>query len=260
MDTWISNSKFFNFGKKMEKVPLPKIVFDVDLVIDFAKLKTHTLTHVTLCRKNLYGCIPGKMKENFHRIFPNIKDFSVLLDKIEIKVSPGLCFIDGVLGLEGEGPGASGKPIKSNVLIAGRVAGAVDIISSELMGFNPMDIYTNKYSEVKEKNIVVVGSGKDIKLRFEKPSTSVGSVFVWFSRLLPKSKIIADEDKCRKCGICVEKCPVKALRLDPYAKCIHKMCIKCLCCTEVCPYDAIHLHDSVVKKFIKKIVSFFRKI
>ena len=54
---------------KVGKVLLPKILFDVDLVINLAKMKTHSLTGVTLCIKNLYGCIPGRLKEEYHRKF-----------------------------------------------------------------------------------------------------------------------------------------------------------------------------------------------
>ncbi|MFC1666235.1 DUF362 domain-containing protein, partial [Nanoarchaeota archaeon] len=80
------------------------------------------------------------------------------------------------------------------------------------------------------------------------------------NKFLPKSKIIANENKCAKCGICVKKCPVKALSLKPYAICNHKICIKCLCCVEVCPHDAIHLKESKFKKFLSSIALKIRKI
>ena len=32
-------------------------------LLNFAKLKTHALAQTTLCVKNLYGCVPGKLKE-----------------------------------------------------------------------------------------------------------------------------------------------------------------------------------------------------
>jgi ferredoxin len=235
-------------------------LFKVDLIINFAKLKTHGLTQVTLCTKNLYGCIPGKLKEQLHRVYPDAKEFSILLNRIELQIKPGLCFIDGIIGLEGDGPGASGTPISSKVLIAGNHCGAVDIVATELMGFNPMSIYTNKNYNLKKENIKVVGSGKDVKLNFKKPSSSAISIFLWINKFLPKPKIIADEDKCVKCGICVKKCPVQALSLNPHAICNHKICIRCLCCVEVCPHNAIHLEESFFKKFLSLIASKIRKV
>ena len=264
-------AKVINFEKEPKKlfsldengaqrVSLPEILFKVDLVIDFAKLKTHGLTQVTLCTKNLYGCIPGKSKEQLHRVYPSAKEFSKLLNRIELQINPKLCFIDGIVGLEGEGPGASGIPIESKVLIAGTNCGAVDIIATEIMGFNPMSIYTNKNYNLKKEEIDVVGSGKDVKLNFKKPSSSAISMFLWLNKILPKPKIIADEKKCVKCGICVKKCPVGALSLKPYAVCNHKICIKCLCCVEVCPHDAIHLEEPGIKKFLSSIASRVRKV
>jgi uncharacterized protein (DUF362 family)/NAD-dependent dihydropyrimidine dehydrogenase PreA subunit len=243
-----------------QRVSLPKILFEVDLVIDFAKLKTHGLTQVTLCTKNLYGCVPGKLKEQLHRVYPGAKEFSILLSRIEMQIKPKLCFIDGVVGLEGEGPGASGMPISSKVLIAGTSCGAVDIIGTELMGFKPMSIYTNKNSGIKREDIGVVGSGKDVRLKFKRPSSSAISVFFWLNKIFPKPKIIADEKKCVRCGICVKKCPVHALSLSPYAVCNHNICIKCLCCVEVCPHDAIHLEEPALRKFLSSIASKVRKV
>lgn len=245
---------------KEQKISLPKILFKVDLVINFAKLKTHGLTNVTLCTKNLYGCIPGKLKEKLHKIYPGVKEFSILLNRIERQIKPGLCFIDGIVGLEGDGPGASGAPIQSNVLLAGKNCGPIDIIATEIMGFKPNSIYMNKNHNLKRSNIESVGDGKDIRLRFKKPSTYTIKIFFLLNKLLPKSKIIANEEKCIKCGICVKKCPVTALTLQPHAVCNHKTCIKCLCCVEVCPHDAIHLEDAKIKKLISSMVSKVRKV
>ena len=251
--------KLFSLGEN-QKISLPEILFKVDLVINFAKLKTHGLTNVTLCTKNLYGCVPGKLKEKLHVVYPGVKEFSVLLNRIEMQIKPGLCFIDGIVGLEGEGPGASGTPIQSKVLLAGKSCGPIDIIATELMGFKSNSIYTNKNHNIERSQIEVVGDGKDIKLKFKKPSTMALSMFLWLNKLLPKPKIISDPEKCVRCGICVKKCPVQALTLQPHAICNHKICIKCLCCVEVCPHDAIYLEYAKIKKMISSIVSKSRKV
>lgn len=262
-------AKIINFEKETkklfaleenQKISLPKILFNVDLVINFAKLKTHGLTHVTLCTKNLYGCIPGRLKEKLHKVYPGAKEFSALLNRLEMQIKPKLCLIDGIIGLEGEGPGASGIPINSGVLITGTSCGPTDIVATELMGFKPNSIYTNKNYKIKREEIQIIGDGKDIKLKFKKPSTAMLSMFLWINKILPKPKIIADPIKCVKCGICVKKCPVQALELKPHAVCNHKTCIKCLCCVEVCPHDAIHLEDAKIKKFLTGLTYKIRKV
>lgn len=60
-----------------------------------------------------------------------------------------------------------------------------------------------------------------------------------------KPRIIAD--RCRKCGVCVESCPVDGKALDfrkgrnnpPVYD--YRKCIRCFCCQEMCPHKAIEV-------------------
>lgn len=251
------NKELFDF-ESIKKVPLPKILFDMDLIINLAKLKTHTFTVVTLCVKNLYGCIPGKSKSLYHKILHSSKKFSKFLLELHEKIKPELNIIDGILGLEGFGPGASGKPIKSKVMVAGKNAIATDIIASELMGFEPSTLYVNKLSNIQKENIEVVG--EKIKLNFKKPPSALiftVPVFHFLNNIFPKPKIKFNHKKCSKCRLCEEKCPVKAINLSPFPKCDYGECIRCLCCIEICPNGAIYSEDHWTKKFVRKI---YRKL
>lgn len=237
----------------VKKVPLAKSLFDVDLIINMPKLKTHCLMQTTLCVKNLYGCIPGNLKAIYHKTIPNNQKFGKFLLAIEEKIKPELNIIDGVLALEGNGPGASGKPIKANVIITGKNARATDIVASEFMGFKSNQIITNKFSKVKRKNIQVVGNAKNKRMKFLRPQTFYSPLAHWMAGLLAKHKIDFDYSKCTKCGTCERQCPVKAIKLDPYQKCDHKKCILCLCCIEVCPAKAICLKEHWSVKLIRKL-------
>ena len=237
----------------VKKVPLAKSIFDVDLVINFPKLKTHCLMQTTLCVKNLYGCIPGNLKAIYHKTMLNNTKFGKFLLKIEEKINPQLNIIDGILALEGNGPGASGKPIKANVIIAGKNARATDIIASEFMGFKYKQVITNKLSKIPRKDIEVVGSGKNKRMMFLKPQTFYSPLAHWMAGLLAKHKIEFDYDKCTKCGTCERQCPVHAIKLNPWPKCNHKKCILCLCCIEVCPEKAISLKEHFIVKTIRKL-------
>lgn len=243
---------FFDLGYK-RKVPLPKLLFGMDLVINVAKLKTHELTKVTLCVKNLYGCISGKLKSEYHKLLPREKMLSRFLSKLEKTIKPELNIIDGVVGMEGNGPGASGNIIESKILIAGKSAGAVDIISSEIMGFNPEAIWTNQFSGIKREAIEKVGSGKNIKLNFKKPDLASHSVLSLFYTILPSPKISFKKEKCKLCGLCEKKCPVNAIKISNMPKCRHTDCIKCLCCVEICPSGAVYLKDADIILLLRKI-------
>ncbi|OGJ15858.1 hypothetical protein A3K73_01695 [Candidatus Pacearchaeota archaeon RBG_13_36_9] len=248
------DKQLFKF-KGIKEVPLPKIIFEMDLIINVAKLKTHLFTGATLCVKNLYGCIPGMAKSYYHKVLPSLEGFSKFLLELHEKIKPGLNIIDGVVGLEGMGPGLSGKPIKSNLIIAGNNAIAADIIGSEIMGFKPDSIYTNRFSGMQRDEIEVVG--QRYSLNFKKPPMSLffkSPIFNSLEKLFPKSKIVFDYDKCKKCHLCEKKCPVQAIKLGPFPKCNYQECIRCVCCIEVCPQKAIVLKEHWTKTYARAIV------
>ena len=52
-----------------------------------------------------------------------------------------------------------------------------------------------------------------------------------------------DKNKCAGCGICVEKCPVKAIFMEDKKAVINMGgCIHCGTCHDVCPQEAVR-HD-----------------
>ena len=52
---------------------------------------------------------------------------------------------------------------------------------------------------------------------------------------------VVDPDKCLACGICVDRCQVKAITLDEIAKIDLKKCIGCGLCVTGCPDEAVSL-------------------
>ncbi|MFO7667386.1 MAG: DUF362 domain-containing protein [Desulfobacterales bacterium] len=242
------------FGGKAGDIPLPEILFQVDYIINVAKMKTHGLTGVTLCVKNLYGCIPGALKQGYHKILPSPRSFSKFLIQLHHKLVPSLNIIDGIVGLEGEGPGASGKPISSGLVFAGASACAVDIIASEVMGFKAHEIYTNRYSGIRRAEIKTIGNGREERMFFQKPLSANFPYLIYFAELLPRSLINFDHDRCVRCKLCGEKCPATAISFHPEPICDHERCIRCYCCIEICPNSSIFLRDHWIRSYLKKIV------
>lgn len=255
-------SKIFTINNK--KINISEIIFNVDLVINIAKMKTHVFTKVTLCAKNLYGCIPGKVKSYMHRINQKPDDLSKIIFGINNIVKPQLNIIDGITGIEGNGPGVAGTIIKPKLLIASQNSFAADIIASEIMGFNPYEIDTNKLSKIKKQDIEIVGENiNNIKIPFKKPSTYINPFLKILNNLFPQPKITFNKTLCQKCNICKEHCPVNTITLktkDDYPICNHKDCIKCFCCIEMCPHNAITLEEHCTKKSYKYFKEIVKKM
>lgn len=241
---------------KIKQIHLPNIIKEVDLIINVAKLKTHIFTNITGAVKNLYGFIPGNAKSFYHRLLPKSKEFSELLLEIYKKIKPQLNIIDGVVGIEGMGPGTTGEKIKSNIILASEDAIALDIVASEIMGFHKNEVLTNKLA-IKDglfnDHIKVLGNGKDIRMNFKKPSNLPGKIFFSLGKIIPKPKIAFNKDKCIKCRACERKCPAKAISFADYPVWNKNKCIYCFCCIEICPKNAIYLKEHFIFELGKKI-------
>jgi len=129
-------------GYFFEKVSLPQVVLESDVVICVPVMKTHVSTEVTLGMKCMFGILPEKNKARYH---PKLDQ--VIVDLISV-VPPTLTLVDGITGLEGKGP-FHGDPVDLNVIIAGDNVVSVDAIASMIMGFDPAEIQHLKLAEEK---------------------------------------------------------------------------------------------------------------
>ena len=258
-----------NNAKILKKFILAKEPFMVDIVINLPKLKTHTLMRYTGAVKNVFGCVPGGGKSRNHALAPNEDMFGHLLLDIYQNVKPALNIMDAVVGLEGKGPGSAGKPKKVGLIIASENAVALDIVASRIIGYDPLDIKTIKYAIERKlffsiDDVEVIGE-KDITVDFEKPIKNKGIIdnmpaFVKkFIFSLVSLKPYVKKNKCKRCRICEQVCPVKAIKLDPYPKFDREKCVLCYCCHENCPYNAIRLTKSGVIAFVKRLQDLLNK-
>jgi uncharacterized protein (DUF362 family) len=114
---------------------LPVTLREVDWVVSVAKMKTHHWAGVTLSMKNLFGVMPGIYygwpKNLFH--WEGIE--RSILD-INETVKPAFAIVDGVIGMEGDGP-IMGTPKQAGVIVMGRNLPAVDATCARIMGIDP---------------------------------------------------------------------------------------------------------------------------
>lgn len=115
---------------------LPVTVLAADLFVSMPKLKTHHWTGVTLSMKNLFGVVPGAVygwpKNPLHwaGLDGSILDINATL------VGRRFNIVDGVTGMEGNGP-IQGEPVDVGVLLFGEDPVATDAEGARLMGLEP---------------------------------------------------------------------------------------------------------------------------
>jgi uncharacterized protein (DUF362 family) len=114
---------------------LPVSLKRADLVVSLPKLKTHHWAGVTLAMKNLFGVMPGVAYGWPKNVLHHAGIPGSILD-INKAVKPALAIIDGIVGMEGDGP-IMGTPKHSGVLVMGTNLPAVDATATRLMGIDP---------------------------------------------------------------------------------------------------------------------------
>jgi uncharacterized protein (DUF362 family)/Pyruvate/2-oxoacid:ferredoxin oxidoreductase delta subunit len=230
-----------------------KAVMDCDLLINLPKLKAHSMTTMTLSVKNLFGCVPGARKVQWHfRAGVNRRYFAQMLVDLYGIVRPGLNVVDAVVGMEGDGPNG-GDPRDMGLVFAGADGIAVDSTICDVVGLPPLDLLTNRIGSDlglgvgKLRDIEVVGEAlEEVRVKgFRFPrSMEPQWGLPWPLRGMLRNALTAKprvrEDVCKLCEICVEGCPAQAMtgkrgRIDiDYSR-----CIRCFCCSEFCPERAI---------------------
>ncbi len=132
----------------LSRIDVIEDVLDCDVLINLPVLKTHFITEVSLCMKNLKGCIPPAQKRRMHEIGVNksVADLNSLL-------TPTLNIVDGVIGSEGLGP-KEGHPVGAGLIIAGADAVAVDAVCCDIMGFDAHKIEHIALTHARGKGVI----------------------------------------------------------------------------------------------------------
>ncbi len=127
-------------SEQFDNLLISKEAMDADVVINLPKVKSHVQMTITLGVKNLFGCVPGKMKAWWHmEAGKDAQRFSAMLVETARMVSPELTIIDGIVGHEGNGP-SGGEPKALGVLGASADVFALDRAMIEILGVDPQKV------------------------------------------------------------------------------------------------------------------------
>lgn len=108
---------------------IAKPVLDAALVINLPKLKTHFEAGMSVCLKNLMGCLVGQ--ENKKKTHQNL---AANIVNITLAVRPALHIVDALVAMEGLGP-TRGTPVRLDTLVFGENPFLIDLACARLAGF-----------------------------------------------------------------------------------------------------------------------------
>ncbi|MCJ7443142.1 MAG: DUF362 domain-containing protein [Methanotrichaceae archaeon] len=166
-------------GKVFKQLDLPKILLDVDTIINIPVPKTHCLTTITGCMKNHWGMVP-RFRHQFHPVADQaIPDINHYFSKTRFNL------MDLTISMEENAPRTGISKI-CGIIMASPDRVAADYTIARFMGFEP-----NKIEHIINAEILGLGSTKDIEIvgdefevdPFKPPEPDKQPIFFWEMRL-----------------------------------------------------------------------------
>ncbi|NJM70206.1 MAG: DUF362 domain-containing protein [Scytonema sp. RU_4_4] len=134
--------RYQTVSEDFDHLLLCKEAMEADVVINLPKVKSHAQLVLTLGVKNLFGCVPGKMKAWWHmEAGKDANRFGKMLVETARAIHPNLTIVDGIIGHEGNGP-SGGEPRSLGILAASSDVFALDRAIVEILNILPEQVPT----------------------------------------------------------------------------------------------------------------------
>ncbi len=254
-------------GIRFKKFELAREAMEADAVLNLPKVKTHAQMFLTLGIKNIFGCVVGKRKPQWHLSAGIDTDsFARMLVDLYRLVRPRLTIADGIVGLEGNGPG-NGDPRELGLVFASEDCIALDTVIAYILGAAIEDLPALKVArddgsgETSIDRISTLGEVLD-ECRIEGFKFPPKMVNTNFSASLPpflerrvRKAIVPrpyiNHGNCTLCNICVNVCPLDIMDHKNKITIDLDRCISCFCCQEMCPHGAISARSGWLGRLIR---------
>jgi len=255
---------FNSDGIVLKNMKLVKSFMEADYIISCGKVKTHGMMTYTGAVKNLFGMIPGVTKADYHLNLNDTNNFANMLIDICEYVKPTFSIMDGIEGMEGDGP-SSGHVRKLGLIFASENAYTLDYAITNTIGiYNAPTIMESIKRRLTVQNLESIeyfGDNID-DMNIEPFRLPKSSHINFINGRIPKfiESYILDNVRpypiiineiCISCGICAKNCPAKVIDMSSGKPIINtKDCIRCFCCHELCPKKAVDIKRHPLHKLI----------
>ncbi len=277
-----SEPVYVDFEKGV-KAGIAKEFFEADFTINMPKLKTHFEAGMSICLKNLMGCLVGQ--ENKKKTHQSLAANILNINKF---VKPHLHIVDALISMEGLGP-TRGTPVKTDMVFVGTDPYLIDLMCARFASFDYKKV--GALVEAEKKGIIDSRYHSFVNnfqlgdvFHFKPPksgslagfihspkrqkyflairntplfnyicSTEIGGKLLYAAGLR-QDVFIKDEiecenlslntERCSHCGKCADYCPI-GLSLPDDLTLVNNRCIHCLYCFCVCPEHAIEFNGKL---------------
>lgn len=282
------------------KAGVAKECIEADLFINMPKLKTHFEAGMSVCLKNLMGCLVGQenKKKTHQSLAANILN-------INKRIKPQLHIVDAIISMEGLGP-TCGTPVHTGTIFIGTDPYLIDLMCARFASFDDKKVRT--LVEAEQRGIInsqyhrfvnVFSFENVFQLKPPKPGPIAGFIHhpkrqryflairntklfnylcstkmggrILFKAGLRQDVFIGDEmkfkrisinkERCSGCNKCDDYCPIE-IKLPDHLEKDGDRCIECLYCFMICPEKAIDFEGELgfVNEQLRQYDSIIRKL
>jgi len=253
-------------GAAFKDIEVAEEAYSCDKIINVAKLKTHVQMSLTLGIKNMFGCVVGKRKSQWHLMAGKDRFyFAKMIVDIFAAVKPDFTIMDGIIAMHKDGP-QNGEPYPMGLVFASRDTVALDAVITRMVGLpadkNPvLSVAIERglgVSDLDAMEFPFLNPAKTAQRNFVIPGQAeleIGPGFLRpYLRRMAVPKPVTEYSICTLCNKCKEVCPPQVISTVAEKITIdYDNCIHCFCCVEICPEGAMRLHRSFLSKVISRM-------
>jgi uncharacterized protein (DUF362 family)/Pyruvate/2-oxoacid:ferredoxin oxidoreductase delta subunit len=251
---------------RFKNLNLSRRALEADVIINLPKLKTHCQMALTLGVKNMFGAVVAQRKAEWHHMANDYITFAGMLLEVARAARPALTILDGIWGMEGNGP-SNGRPRFFGLLAAAREALILDLNVAAMLGLDwdnyplaqaafafdplpddwPPPLWLGEAPPAARlKNVEIPLALRSLRLL---PGFMEG-----LTRRYVVSRPAQNPDRCILCGKCKRICPEQCISVrGNRLNFDYRRCIRCYCCQEVCPVNAISLRPGVLARLLQRL-------